>query len=68
MRWSAVRSTAWPCLGGMASKGGLHPSRRCKRACDAASDAATIRRLRLGMKPPAFEETGNGVKALPHAE
>jgi hypothetical protein len=31
-------STASPCLGGSASKGGLRPSRLCKHACDAASD------------------------------
>jgi hypothetical protein len=30
-------STASPCLGGSASKGGLRPSRLCKHACGAAS-------------------------------
>ena len=49
---SAVWSTAAPCHGGMTSKGGLCPSRPCEPACDVASDSATIRRLRLGVKRP----------------
>jgi|GEM_PF-4502185 len=36
----------------MAPKGVLHPSRLCKQACDAISDSATIRRLRLGSRQP----------------
>ena len=35
---------------GPCPKGGLHPSRLCKHACDAVSDSATIRRLRRTRK------------------
>ena len=43
-----------PCLGGLASKGGLHPSRLCKQACDAASDEAHGQTAQAGCESAYF--------------
>jgi hypothetical protein len=61
-------STAPPCLGDFVSKGRLRPTRLCKPACDARSDSAAIRRLKLEARHPSMaEENPRTAGILPHS-